>query len=182
MNKPSFKIYGMEFVAANKPSRGRPKTPKYKTYLVNQVLKSYQPKNGHYKAVTTRPLTDADKALIKERFLKLGGVIREDATKLIKRGIPDVTIFQIVGAVNNLHRQVQKGIIQVKNPARYYQKLDAKRQEWASWNSPKYQALRDKLNGLIQINPVIKISRPNTIGRPRYFAPSSIAFAYPSMV
>jgi hypothetical protein len=128
--------------------------PKHDTYRVHQILKSYQPKNGHYKAVTTRPLTDDERNLIKEKFLKWGGVIKEDATKRLKKDIPDVTIFQITGAINGLHRQVQKGFIQVKDPLRYQQVIQAKRQMWATWKSPKYQDLKFKLQQQTWMNAV----------------------------
>jgi hypothetical protein len=54
------------------------------------------------------------------------------------------------------------GVIQIKDPLKYHQKMQARRKEWASWNSPKYEALRDKINGT--------------------GASNNIAFAYPSMV
>lgn len=153
----SFKLYGMEFEPTEKPARGRPTlnmAPKHDTYQVHQIVKSYQPKNGHHKAVVTRPLTDDEKNIIKAKFLKWGGVVKEDATKHLKKHLPDITIFQIVGAINGLHRQVQKGFIQVKDPLKYNQRIEAKRQTWASWNSPKYRELKFKLQQQTWMNAV----------------------------
>jgi hypothetical protein len=153
----AFKLYGMEFEPDEKPHRGRPalkEEPKYKTYKVRKILKSYKPKNGHYKPVTTRPLTDAERDIIKAKFLKWGGIIKEDATKRLKKVIPDVTIFQIVGAVNGLHKKVRTGVIQVKDPLKYQCAIEAKRQEWATWNSPKYKELKFKLQQQAWMNMV----------------------------
>jgi hypothetical protein len=152
--KPSFKLYGMEFEATEKPHRGRPKLPKHGIYRVHKILKSYKPKNGHYKAVVSRPLTEEERELIKERFLKLGGIIKEDATKCLKKEIPDVSIFQITGAIVGLHRKVRTGIIQVKDPLKYQSHINIKRQTWASWNSPKYQELKFKLQQQTWMNMV----------------------------
>jgi hypothetical protein len=149
--KKLFNVFGMQFVTqSTKNPVGRPKK---RIYSINPTR--HKPKNGHRKTLITRALTASEKELIKQKFVKWNGIVKEDASKILKRAIPEASIFQITGVIVHLHRQVKIGVIQLRDPSEYHDTLDARRRQWATWNSPKYQALNQKLNGPISFQSVV---------------------------
>jgi hypothetical protein len=103
--------------------------------------------NGH-KVAKKRALTDSEKDTIKMEFLALNGQIADDACQPIHQKLdPEVTIFQVTGFVSYLHRKIAEGTQTVRNLDNYLTFIQSHRDKWATYNSPKYVALR-KQNAL----------------------------------
>ena len=103
--------------------------------------------NRHKKA-KTRNLTEDEKALIRNEFLKLNGIFLEskkDASR-IKAMLPaDVTVFQVSGEIFKLHRLVKEDKLRVDNRAAYFAALNKRRRRWATYKSERYRKLRDRI-------------------------------------
>lgn len=98
--------------------------------------------NGH-KSEKKRDLTDSEKDFIRAQFMKLNGQFEEDACVKIKKQLhPDIAIFQITGFVTYIHLQIARGEIKVPDMNKYLQFIQSHRNKWATYNSPKYQAMR----------------------------------------
>ena len=98
--------------------------------------------NGH-KSEKKRDLTDSEKNFIRTQFMKLNGQFEEDTCVKIKEQLhPDVAIFQVTGFVTYIHLQIARGEIKVPNMNCYLKFIQKHRSKWATYNSPKYQAMR----------------------------------------
>lgn len=87
-----------------------------------------------------RDLTDDEKATIRTFFLRANGIIKNDASLKIKERLgKGVSSFQIVGAIIGLHRQVQNGVLKVRDLTAYKENLQARRRLWKTYKSHKYQ-------------------------------------------
>jgi hypothetical protein len=103
-------------------------------------------KTNNHKKEKNRPLGDAEKYLIQAEFLKLDGRITHDALLNLKSRMPDeISIFQVTGWVVALHQRVRKGFVALKNLDAYKEFMRMRRMEWSTWNSPKYNQLRDRM-------------------------------------
>jgi hypothetical protein len=101
--------------------------------------------NGHLR-LKKRELTDAERDTIRASFLKVNGEIDEDSCLPIKAECgSEVTIFQVTGFVTYLHRQVAAGATKVRDIQSYESFLKAHRNLWATYDSPKYRAMRGKV-------------------------------------
>lgn len=95
--------------------------------------------NGHAVA-KKRVLTDSERARIREFFVKANGIIKADASLKLKETLGrSVTIFQVVGAINGFHRQVNNGTLSVENMEAYKENIQARRDLWKTYKSNKYQ-------------------------------------------
>ena len=98
--------------------------------------------NGH-KSLKIRGLEDGERDLIRAEFLNLNGQISEDACKPIHAKIDQViSIAQVTGFISYLHGQVMGGAFQVRDMDAYMTFLQSHRDLWATYNSPKYVAMR----------------------------------------
>lgn len=98
--------------------------------------------NGHEKK-KKRELTDNERDTIRSEFMALNGQIIDDACVAIKNNLdPEVAIFQITGFVTSLHKEVREGKTTLKNMNAYEEFLQKHRALWATYNSPKYIAMR----------------------------------------
>jgi len=103
--------------------------------------------NGH-KSKKVRSLLDAEKDTIRAEFVAINGQIAEDACKPIHSKMdPEISIFQVTGFVTYLHSKVAAGALQLKDLSAYVEFLKGHRKLWATYDSPKYRALRQK-NGV----------------------------------
>jgi hypothetical protein len=103
--------------------------------------------NGH-KSLKVRDLNNQEKALIRCFFAERNGCIGNDdcVRWRAERLEPEVAIFQVTGFVTYLHDEVRKGsedLIRDINVYLIY--IQGHRNLWATYNSPKYRALREKL-------------------------------------
>ena len=95
-----------------------------------------------------RELTQGEKAAIKnELYIPLNGCIVKDACVRFKVSYmpPVIGIFQVTGYVTACHSMVARGEIQLRDIAEYEVFIRNSRSLWASYNSDKYRALRDRL-------------------------------------
>ena len=98
--------------------------------------------NGH-KSLKVRDLTNGEKDIIRAMFVDINGEITEDACKPIHARLdPVVSIAQVTGRVSYHHNQVASGQLQVNDLQKYLTFIQSHRDLWATYNSPKYQALR----------------------------------------
>ena len=98
--------------------------------------------NGH-KSLKIRGLEDGERDLIRAEFMNLNGQIYEDACKPIHSKIDQViSIAQVTGFISYLHGQVIGGVWQVRDMDAYMTFLQSHRDLWATYNSPKYVAMR----------------------------------------
>ena len=101
--------------------------------------------NGH-KSAKVRELEDSEKDLIRSVFTSLNGQITEDACKpILSKMDPVISIFQVTGFVSYLHRKVAEGVVILRDLSAYLEFLKQHRGLWATYNSPKYEALRARL-------------------------------------
>ena len=95
--------------------------------------------NGHAIA-KKRNLTKDEKESIRLFFVRANGIIQADASLKLKETLGrNVTIFQVVGAINGFHRQVRDGVLTVKNMEAYKKNIQARRRLWRTYKSHKYQ-------------------------------------------
>lgn len=95
--------------------------------LTSEVRVGPTNRNGH-KRLAVRQLTVEEKDKIREEFLRLNGEITEDAAVSICNSLsPDVSIFQVTGAIVGLHRQVRLGALEVRDRPSYDAALVARR-------------------------------------------------------
>ena len=100
--------------------------------------------NGH-KSLKIRDLEDGERDLIRAAFMAINGQITEDACKPIHARIDQViSIAQVTGFVSYLHGQVMGGAFKVRDMDSYMTFLQSHRDLWATYNSPKYVAMRAK--------------------------------------
>ena len=108
------------------------------------LIQTVRSGNGH-KSLKVRGLDDAEKDKIRRFFLAYNGEIKPDAcVSLHKTMSPDLAIFQITGFVTYLHGECRKGLVPLRNYARYETYLQSHRDQWATYNSPRYIAMRAK--------------------------------------
>ena len=116
--------------------------------------------NGH-KSVKVRNLTDHERNTIRAVFIAEDGVAEDDRWVLLHKDMdPVIGIFQVTGFVSYLHREVAMGKITLKDMPRYVKYMKKRRNLWATYNSPKYVAMRNALkqvpksiNGEGQLTP-----------------------------
>lgn len=100
--------------------------------------------NGHA-SKKVRDLNDNEKDIIRAGFTSLNGQIHEDACKPIHDRLnPEVSMAQVTGFVTYLHGRVASGALTLKDMPAYLTFIEGHRDLWATYNSPKYQALRGK--------------------------------------
>jgi hypothetical protein len=108
-------------------------------------------KNGHKKE-KIRDLYDSEKEKIQIWFEQLNGCIANNACVEFKRQFDaEVKIFQITGYVTALHSNVRRGLIVLRNMEKYEDYLMSHRNLWASYNSPKYVVLRERLSQAVPV-------------------------------
>jgi hypothetical protein len=120
--------------------------PKVKAEDIMGMIKQ-RSGNGH-KILKKRPLTDSEKDNIRVFFKESNGQIESDACveyKKLAEVDPDVAIFQITGFVSYLHNRVASGELTLSNMPAYFEFIKGHRNLWATYNSPRYQALRARL-------------------------------------
>ena len=102
--------------------------------------------NGHKKE-KIRDLNESEKNTILDWFKRLNGCIGKDACVSFKRDYfgPVVKIFQVTGYVTSLHGQVRRGKLVLRDMPMYETFLLSHRTLWASYNSAKYVALRNRI-------------------------------------
>lgn len=101
--------------------------------------------NGHQK-LWKRPLSDDEKNIIRKKFKKLNGMIREDSCLPIKEELAeDVSIAQVTGFVTYLHNCVRDGSLELPDMKAYEKELQTHHEAWAKYDSPKYKAMRSRL-------------------------------------
>jgi len=102
--------------------------------------------NGH-KSLKKRDLTDSEKSSIRGFFTEKNGQIENDACVEYKKKEmdPDVAIFQVTGFVSYLHLQIARGKLRVHDMTAYLEFIGSHRNLWATYNSPKYRAMRRKM-------------------------------------
>lgn len=101
--------------------------------------------NGH-KIEKVRNLDGSEKNGIRSFFLAKNGCIENDACVEYKKHLSaDVAIFQVTGFVTYLHLCVATGKLTLSNMKNYRTFLKGHRNLWATYDSPKYRALRAKL-------------------------------------
>jgi hypothetical protein len=109
--------------------------------------------NGH-KIEKKRDLTGSEKDGIRSWFYKVNGQIENDLCVSYKGDMdPDVAIFQVTGFVTYMHLQVAMGKVILSDLKSYFEFIGHHRNLWATYNSPKYRAMRSRL-GLV--DPVIE--------------------------
>ena len=92
-------------------------------------------KNGHV-AMKKRDLADAEKDMIRSKFMELDGQIYDDACLPIQKQMDSaVTIFQVVGFVSFLHGQVARGLIRLRDAGAYETMLMQHRAKYAAYAS-----------------------------------------------
>jgi hypothetical protein len=132
---------GLEIKAINKPVHTEVVHQVINTAPLTQTVRSG---NGH-KSLKVRGLDDAERDKIRRFFLAYNGEIKPDAcVSLHKTMSPDLAIFQITGFVTYLHGECRKGLVPLRNYARYETYLQSHRDQWATYNSPKYVSMRAK--------------------------------------
>jgi hypothetical protein len=104
------------------------------------------PKNGNgHEAKKKRDLEDSERNVIDTEFQALNGEF-EDAKKSATAILPtlgnEVTVWQITGRISYLHREIAAARLNVPDMDKYMAFLQAHKELWAQYNSPKYQALR----------------------------------------
>jgi len=97
--------------------------------------------NGH-KVNKKRDLSDSERSKIKKYFLSKNGVIGEDDLKDL---CDDISIFQVTGYVSVLHRLAASGTLKLHYRKAYESHIKERRNLWATYDSPKYKALRSML-------------------------------------
>ncbi|MEM4251329.1 MAG: hypothetical protein QW828_05815, partial [Candidatus Bathyarchaeia archaeon] len=97
--------------------------------------------NGH-KIAKKRALNDSERTKIRKFFWKKNGIIEEDELKNL---CDDVSIFQVTGYVSLLHRLVASGTMKLPDQKIYEKHILERRNLWATYDSPKYKALRSML-------------------------------------
>ena len=98
--------------------------------------------NGH-RHVKVRNLFDDEKNTIRSVFVAEDGVAENDRWVRLHRDMDSVVgIFQITGFVSYLHRTVAMGRLTLNNLPRYLEYMRTKHNLWATYNSPKYIAMR----------------------------------------
>ena len=96
--------------------------------------------NGH-KIEKKRKLNDREKNIIRSEFLRLNGIIYEDACLEIKKKLGnDISIFQVTGFITLLHRYVKKGQLSLRDMDSYSIALEKRRQ-----SIPLKKRMRTKL-------------------------------------
>lgn len=104
--------------------------------------------NGH-KSLKVRDLSDHEKDLIRCFFAERNGCIGNDDCVRWRESRLDseVAIFQVTGFVTYLHDEVRKGNEDlIRDINVYLTFIQGHRNLWATYNSPKYRALRERLN------------------------------------
>jgi len=109
--------------------------------------------NGHAIA-KKRNLTASEKESIRLFFVRANGIIQADASLKLKETLGrGVSIFQVVGAINGLHRQVSNGTLPVKNMEAYKKNIQARRRLWKTYKSYKYQPKKFPAPKVAQAKP-----------------------------
>ena len=102
-------------------------------------------KTNNHKKEKKRPLSVGEKSLILVEFLNQNGQISHDALLKIKSHMPGISIFQVTGWVVCLHSRVREGLLPIRDFGAYEEFMRDRRMEWATWNSPKYNNLRNQM-------------------------------------
>jgi hypothetical protein len=107
------------------------------------ITKEFYMKNQNHHAIAkVRTLSEDEIKSIRNRFIELDGVIPDDTWKKLKETMKeDVSVFQITGQVVKLHNEVKNGSIILKDKKAYLAAIQAKRNKWKTYNSPKYKLL-----------------------------------------
>lgn len=109
------------------------------------ILSEKKSGNGHKRA-KKRNLYSAEKDVIKAAFLKDNGQIAEDKCVEIHETLnPEISIFQVTGYVTSLHRHIARGTLTISNLDAYINFLQSHRNLWATYKSPKYEAMRKEI-------------------------------------
>jgi hypothetical protein len=114
--------------------------------------------NGHARA-RKRSLTEMERNCIRKFFVAKNGVLaNDDCTKLHKLMGDGATVFQVTGFVTSLHGEVRRGSLKLSNIKAYESHLRQRRTLWATYDSPRYKAMRAKLLGDItpELTVVVK--------------------------
>jgi hypothetical protein len=67
---------------------------------------------------------------------------KKSATAILPTLGNEVTVWQITGRISYLHREIAAARLNVPDMDKYMAFLQAHKELWAQYNSPKYQALR----------------------------------------
>jgi hypothetical protein len=83
--------------------------------------------NGH-EAARTRALTDAERDLIRSMFIEYDGQFAygQCSKDILPRLGDDVTPWQVSGFLSQIHVEVYKGLLKLKNPVAYYELMATK--------------------------------------------------------
>ena len=107
--------------------------------------------NGHRPA-KIRNMTSGEKTTIRSIFLRINGIAENDFWVEVHHGMDAViAIFQVTGYVSFLHRKVASGTLRLNDLNSYVEHMKTKRNLWATYNSPKYRALRAQLESRLEI-------------------------------
>jgi hypothetical protein len=114
--------------------------------IVAEVSKEARRSGNGHKIMKVRDLNDSEKNGIRSFFLDRNGCIENDACVEYKKHLDvEVAIFQVTGFVTYLHKCIAMGRWTVTNMASYLTFLRGHRNLWATYDSPKYRAMRAKL-------------------------------------
>jgi hypothetical protein len=142
------------------------------TTLVKAKVTRNRTGNGHAKDFK-RKLFDEERAIIRGQFVNQNGQMADDDCVRIKPQLPAiVTIFQVVGHVSHLHREVAQNRIQIRNVGAYCAWMADKYPElWNQWNKPAFINIR-RLNADNRAagRPLVSVSREQ---EPTVFIPAA---------
>lgn len=97
--------------------------------------------NGH-KREAWRKLYDWEKNIIRAEFVRLNGIIHEDACLGIQKRLSnDVAIFQVTGFVTLLHKYISLGRLRLPDMISYERHLKQKRKLWAQYERNRARRL-----------------------------------------
>lgn len=119
-------------------------SPVPQTGLVPPPPKPARAGNGH-KSVKVRNLDGNEKDVIRTIFIKEGGTAADDRWVSLHKTFEHVVgIFQVTGFVSYLHREVAMGKLTFFGirMSKYEAFMKTRRNLWATYNSPKYRAMR----------------------------------------
>lgn len=105
--------------------------------------------NGH-KRNRKRALTGPEKDAMRAFFMRKKGCIQdEDCVTHHSMMDQEVTIFQVTGFISYLHRQVACGSLTFSpsDQTAYVEFMKNRHDLWATYNSPKYVAMRKQNTG-----------------------------------
>lgn len=105
------------------------------------------PLNGHLRR-RRRSLTNEERQIVRREFRRNNGIIEKNCASRIRDMLPsDVSVFQVVGAIVMLHREVKNGTLLLRDMAAYKAALTAHRDHWLTYRGEKYDQMR-RLRGL----------------------------------